>query len=123
MATRIRTRGTLPTVGAIVDKLGLDKHGRVQRFLTSEVHRRMIKYMPYLTGTTASKLTRVISDTEIETAAPYARKLYTGKGIKHYTKTWHPLAGSHWAERMAQAEGDAIAADVQKLVDMERGGQ
>lgn len=67
-----------PTQQIIAD-LGLNKNGDAQRYLTAEVMRRMVKYMPYRTGTTATKLTFMRSTTEIETAAPYARMLYNGK--------------------------------------------
>lgn len=67
-----------PTQRIIAD-LGLHRDGDTQRYWTSEVMRRMVRYMPYRTGTTATKLTFMRSSTEIEVAAPYARMLYRGK--------------------------------------------
>ena len=67
-----------PTQRIIAD-LGLNKDGDTQRYWTSEVMRRMVRYMPYRTGTTATKLTFIRSSTEIEVAAPHARMLYKGK--------------------------------------------
>ena len=64
----------------IVDRLGLAGDGDAQRWWTHEVHRRMLRYMPYRTGTTSGRLTYQRSPTQLETAAPYARMLYYGIG-------------------------------------------
>lgn len=60
-------------------ELGVDRNGDVQAQWTNDVMRRMVRYMPYRTGTTATKLMFMRSTTEIEVAAPYARMLYHGK--------------------------------------------
>lgn len=60
-------------------QLGIDKDGRAQRFHTSNVLRRMQKYMPMQTGMFASKQTVVSSSTTITTTAPQAYYLYYGK--------------------------------------------
>jgi hypothetical protein len=122
---RIKIRKALPTVDQIVRRYGLDEHGDAQRFLNDEVYRRMLRYMPHRTGVTETKLTKVISDTEIETAAVYARYLWygvsrSGKPL-NYTKTFNPLAGERWALRMADDELDAIAHDLQAFIDRKAG--
>lgn len=89
---------------------------------------------------------RIKSPTEIEVVADYAHAMYEGKvwvdpvtgkagfltpngwrsrrGPKvqsnrdyDYDKTKNPQAGPKWDKRLMAAEGDAIAADVQRYVD------
>lgn len=66
---------------AILRDKGFLPGGDVQRFFTAEVLRRIVRYMPYRTGTTI-KLTVAASPAErryIVTDAPYAKFLYYGK--------------------------------------------
>ena len=109
----------------IVDRLGLAGDGDAQRWWTHEVHRRMLRYMPYRTGTTSGRLTYQRSPTQLETAAPYARMLYngvapSGKAIK-YTKEHNPEAGPFWDRRLMAAEGKQMAKDLQRYVKYRRG--
>lgn len=60
---------------------GLNKNGDVQRFHTSNIMRRMQKYMPYLTG---ASIKLMIKQTSLDTGQivlqePQARYLYYGK--------------------------------------------
>lgn len=109
----------------IILRLGLDQSGDAQRYWTHEVRRRMTKYMPYRTGTTATKLTQERSATEIETAAPYGRKLYYGVKADGqpmvFTKSHNPEAGPFWDRRLVAAEGDQMVADFQAYIDKRRG--
>lgn len=110
----------------IILRLGLDQSGDAQRYWTHEVHRRMLKYMPYRTGTTATKLTRERSATEIETAAPYGRKLYYGVKADGqpmtFTRSHNPEAGPYWDRRLVEAEGDQMVADLQAYIDRRKKG-
>lgn len=108
----------------IIIRLGLNQSGDAQRYWTHEVHRRMLKYMPYRTGTTSTKLTRERSPTEIETAAPYARKLYYGVKADGqpmtFTRSHNPQAGPHWDRRLVAAEGGQMVADLQAYIDRKK---
>lgn len=121
--------------GEIIRRKGLDKDGRAQRFHTSNVLRRIAKYMPYRTGATI-KLTIAQTDLSkpyIVTDTPYAKYLYYGKAMagrapKHvtdhdlnYTRTKNQRAGPYWDRALKAAEGDAIAADLQRYIN--RGGK
>lgn len=75
----IDVRTNLKPVQRMIVDLGLHKDGDAQKHWTMDVMRRMVRYMPYRTGTMATKLTFMRSSTEIETAAPGARMLYHGK--------------------------------------------
>ena len=120
-------------VGAILARLGIDKNGRVQRFLTETVNRRITRYMPFRTGVLATKLKFVSSPTEITVNGPYARYQYYGKVMVgrppkqvtdidlNYDKTKHPNAGPFWDRRMMAAEKDVIVREVQAYV--KRGGK
>lgn len=66
-------------VNTILTRLGVDKTGDVQRFVTETVNRRITRYMPFRSGALATKLKFVKSATEIEVLGPYARVTYYGK--------------------------------------------
>lgn len=69
------------SVPKILKDKGLNETGDVQQFHTANVLRRIIKYMPYLTGMLI-KLTiaqTVISRPEIVTDAPEGQYLFRGK--------------------------------------------
>lgn len=117
MWVKVNTKRT----NAIIERLGVGQRGRVQLYLTHEVRRRMTQYMPYRTGTLASKLTYVSSPTAIVVNAPYARYLYygvsqSGKPL-NYTKTHNPKAGPYWDRTLIADEGKAIAHAVQNYVN------
>lgn len=113
---------------AITKRLGIDRNGDVQRFVTHAVNRRITRYMPYRTGTLATKLKMVTGPTEIIVLGPYARYQYYGKVMVgpapktvtdkdlQYTKSKNPLAGPFWDRRMMAAEGAQIREDIQNYV-------
>lgn len=79
MSTSVKVE--MKPFGKILVRLGVDKTGDVQRFVTNTVNRRITRYMPFRTGTLATKLKFIKSPTEIEVTAPYARYLYYGKAM------------------------------------------
>ena len=106
----------------ILRRHGLDSAGSAQRFHTANVLRRIQKYMPYRTGATI-KLTVAqtdVTEPEIVTEAPYARRLFHGKSRGgrpiRYTKTKNPHAGPRWDKAVSAAEGAAMAADLQRYL-------
>jgi len=109
-----------------IKSLGVDKTGDVQAYLTSEIRRRMMRYMPYRTGTLSGKLTFISSPASITVNAPYARYLYYGKSASgndlHYTTDFNPMAGPFWDETMLDHEGEAIAQNVTEYIKR-KGGQ
>lgn len=66
-------------VNAILARLGVDKNGDVQKFVTMIVNKRITRYMPCRTGVLSTKLKYIKSPTEIEVLGPYARYQYNGK--------------------------------------------
>lgn len=111
-----------PQASEIIKDLGLDERGDAQFFHTKNVLRRIKKYMPYRTGATI-KLTEAQTDPrvpEIVTEEPQAVHLYEGVSRSgkplNYTKTKNPLAGGHWDRALVAAEGDAMAADLEKFI-------
>ncbi len=81
--------------GEIIAKRGLQKGGRVQKFVDSEVMRCMEPYMPKQTGTMIDSMiiaTRIGSG-EVVVNTPYARKV-SRKARKN------GLRGSRFFERM-----------------------
>ena len=127
MSTRIKVE--MKPVNTILAKLGVNKTGDVQAFVTSTVNRRLTKYMPFRSGALATKLKFVKSPTEIEVLGPYARYQYYGKVMVgkapktvtdrdlKYDKTKNPQAGPYWDRRMMAAEKGQIVAEVQAYVN------
>lgn len=66
----------------VMRDLGVDSTGRVQEFLTARVLLRMRRYMPWLSGTTATGLTTMQTPSMIVVNAPYARYLYMGSKMR-----------------------------------------
>lgn len=66
----------------IMRGLGVNTTGRVQQFLTSRVLFHMRRYMPWLSGTTATGLTTQTGPASIAVNAPYARYLYMGSKMR-----------------------------------------
>lgn len=79
---RISVDARISPPEAIMRGLGVNDTGRVQEFLTARVLMRMRRYMPWLSGTTASALTTQTSPTTITVNAPYARYLYMGSKVR-----------------------------------------
>lgn len=75
----IRIKVNMEPVNVILIRLGIDKNGDVQKFLTNTINRRMTRYMPYRTSALSTKLKYVKSPTEIEVRGPYALYQYFGK--------------------------------------------
>lgn len=112
---------------------GLDRSGNVQRFWTSNVLRRIQRYMPYRTGETI-KLTIAQTNTnvpEIVTDTPNARYLFYGYAMEgrapkrvtarplKYTKTNNPNAGPRWDKAVVAAEGSVMRRELQDYIDRE----
>lgn len=115
---RMVMKTRMPQVSAVVARLGLDEHGKVQKAVTQEVFGRIKKYMPRKSGTLQDAKTRIESDTRITVEGPYARAQFFGvrrDGTTFdYDTRENPQAGPHWDRRLAAAEGRAIAAKVER---------
>ena len=102
MATKIKLQ--LDPADKILLKRGLNKNGRGQRFLTHEVRRLSDPYVPFLNGKLSEEVTE--SPGSITYNVPYARRQYYENEGKNRSK--HPLAGSHWTERMWADRGKEV---------------
>lgn len=115
MLVRVSKRFAPPE--QVMARLGVDARGRVQQFATDRILFRMRRYMPWLTGLTATSLTQATSPTTITVSAPYAQRLYNGVSASgaplNYTKATNPMAGPHWDRTLMQYEGAAIAEEVE----------
>lgn len=131
----VRVRLEIKPVNQILKAKGLAATGDVQRFHTQNVLRRIVRYMPYRTGTTI-KLTIAqtsINRPEIVTDVPYGKYLFYGKAMEgkapkkvterelRYTKTKNPKAGPRWDRAVSAAEGSAMAADLQRYINRKAG--
>lgn len=123
----------------IVVNLGLDKNGRVQKYVTNTCARYMDKYVPY--GQGLLRKTILLNEPDAVTyVQKYAHYLYkgilyvdpeTGSSFAKYGVTKVPTdrqlkyhtagTGSYWDKKMMSAEGDKMISEVQKYID--RGGK
>ena len=108
---------------------GLDEHGSIQKSIDNEVLKRCSKYLPFETGALMDMgiMGTVIGSGDVAWLGVKPRYLYHGKVMvgpapkkvtnKDLTYNGAPLRGSHWFERMKEAEGQEIVKGVQNLVD------
>ena len=104
MASNVKVE--LKPTKQILRERGLDDGGEVQKYVDSEVIRRMSPFTPKMDGTlidSADKLTTIGSG-EVKqggSLAPYGKKWY-------YTEakfTGAPMRGTYWFERMKNSGG------------------
>lgn len=98
----------------IIKKRGIDKGGRVQQFIDSEVLRRCQPYVPMDSGELIRSGIREtqIGSGEVIYDTPYARRWYY-RGAQFNEA---PKRGTYWFERMKNDGGkEAILAGVRKI--------
>ena len=114
----LKVKARIPQVSAVMQRLGVDEGGAVQEAVTSEVFKRIKKYMPRRSGQLADAKTHREGRTLIKVDGPYARAQFFG--VKRdgtpfdYDTSANPNAGPHWDRRLASAEGRAIAAEAER---------
>lgn len=106
-------RAELPDAYEALRKLGADKDGAVQDFVTDEAMRNIPDFMPRDKGKLIGGITKR-NRSSFRVISPYARFLFFGKTAKgaqvDYSRQKNPQGGPHWDRRMAAARGKAIAA-------------
>lgn len=75
----VKVKVQMRPVSTILTRLGVDKNGDVQKFVTHTINRRITRYMPYSSSALSTKLKFVKSPTEIEVLGPHAAYQYFGK--------------------------------------------
>lgn len=130
MAPEVKVTVTGKSIEQLLYEKGLTVNGSVQSFHTNNVLRRMVRYMPYLSGALIKQtiIQTDVNSTQIVTEASQAKYLYYGKVMEgkapkkrternlEYTKLKNPLAGPYWDRRLMAAEGDALRSDLQKYI-------
>lgn len=121
------------TPDQIIKLKGLDSGGDVQKFHTNNVARRMMKYMPYRSGTLMKIMMLGAGYNKIKVDAPYAKYQYYGKVMVgkppkvatdrdlQYDKTKNPLAGPFWDRRLVANEKAVMQRELQAYVDRKAG--
>ena len=134
----------LKPVSVIKSDLGIQEGGPVHNYFTGLCEKAMDKYVPMgSTGNLSATVTHTTD--EIIYSVPYAHYMYEGrvmgpnipvfdkngnivrwwsKGPKYYTgkdieynTDRHPLATSHWAEKMWSAEKEDIEKELQYFMN------
>lgn len=103
--------------------LGVDRRGAVQDFVTNDILKRIIPYIPKRTGDLRSDAQKD-SSTAISVKSRYARVQFFGVTKDGRPFNYSPLggakAGSHWDRRLIANEGKAIVADANRFVRSRR---
>lgn len=89
-----------------LNKRGLNKGGKVQQFIDSEVIRKMDPYTPFRDGVLKNSPSRqsTIGSGKIVQQTPYARRWY----YTHANFSGAPMRGMKWFERMKQSHKSDI---------------
>lgn len=104
-------RFTMNATDEIIRERGLNRGGRVQKYIDSECIRRMAKYTPKNTGTLirSATLHTTVGSGEIRQKTPYAKSQYyynSGNGRQGTNRGGE--RGRLWFERMKTAHRDEI---------------
>lgn len=144
MSTTVEVK--VKPVAQILKDHGLEKNGRVQRYWTSIVSRRITRYMPFKSGVLATKL-KLQTASKITVLGPYARYQYegramvnakTGKGpafirgvgyrykkgtvlkatsrTLNYDTTKNPDAGPLWDKRLIASEQNDMIDEMKRYI-------
>ncbi len=93
----------------IIKERGLEKDGKAQKFLDTEVLRLADPYVPMLTGTLKKGMGTVVGAGEIVYNTPYAKRQYyanAGRGLQG--NAGGGLRGKLWIPRMIADKGTAL---------------
>lgn len=90
------------------------KFTRAQMFVDSEVLRLSSPYVPLRTGTLqhSGQLGTQLGQGEVNWIAPYASRQYYSTAD---SRSYDPMRGGHWFERMKADHGKSILAGAKKL--------
>ena len=98
----------------VAQKLGVDRDGPVQNYLTDLFMQNLRDFMPRESGLLVSRMSKPYS-TKVRVDGPYARFLFFGlkkDGTPVQYDNNNPQGTSHWDRRMAAARGASIAGQV-----------
>ena len=103
----------LDSISKIKSRLGVEKRGKVQKFVDTTIAKGMDKYVPFREGALKSSvMTSSFGSGILVYDTPYAkRRFYEGK---EPTETGR---GKLWAERYTKREMNNLIIRVQKYVD------
>ena len=120
---------------------GLDKDGRVVRFIRDEADRLMLPYIPDGAGGMLAKNKTYPNNHSIKYVSPYAhyqytgklmlaknrsswakkgeKKYYSGKSLKYHTSG----TGAHWDKLMLQRNKNTLVKDVENYIKSGQGNK
>ena len=129
----------LKSTDELLKERGLQEMGKVQKFVDSEVIKKMAPYTPMLSGVLEKSpiLSTVIGSGNVEQNVPHGRFQYYGKLMVSsvtgsawarsgeskvltdtdlvYNTSRHPLAGKMWFERMKADKKEEILKGARKI--------
>ena len=114
-------KAELPDAYEVAKKLGVDKDGDVQNFVTDEIMRNLPDFMPRDSGKLINSM-RKRHKSAIRIETPYARFLFFGKTASgapvDYSAQNNPQGGPNWDRRMVAARGSVIASRVKQFAKL-----
>ena len=134
MASGFTVKIKMNSTNKIIKDHGLDKNGRVIRFIRDEADRLMMPYIPGGAGGQLAKLKTYPSNHEIKYTSPYSHYQYVGKAMvaengsawakkgekKHYSgkklKYHTSGTGAKWDKLMMQRKKNDLVRDVENYI-------
>ncbi len=113
MSFKIDTSFKIKSTPEIIRELGLQKSGKVQRYIDTAVVRYCDKYVPMRTGTLKKALGTVYGSGKVRYNTPYAKNnYYFNKGRGMGGTAYGGFRGRKWFERMKAAMGKVLAESI-----------
>lgn len=116
----------LPPESKVHSILGVNATGDVQKFVTNDIFRRLLPYIPKKTGK-LREAAQIKNSRLIEVNSPYAKRQFfgvrkDGSPYNYNLATGGAKAGNHWDRRLVADEGKAIVADANRYVRSKKHG-
>lgn len=116
MTFNVNTSFKIKPTPQIIKELGLQKGGKVQRFIDTEVVRLCDKYTPMRTGMLKKAIGTVFGSGKVKYHTPYAAiNYYFNQGKGKGGTAYGGFRGRLWFERMKAAMGDALAESIKRV--------
>lgn len=106
---------SLPTKTDIINSFGLGPGGSTQKFMSNEILKLSIPYIPMVDGFLMNSATIASDGTYIMFDMPYAKRLWYGE-LFNFTTTFHPLASAKWVEKAVTIHRDSLITAVNNFI-------
>lgn len=119
MTFNVNTSFKIKPTPRIIQELGLQNGGKIQRVIDTEVVRLCDKYTPWRDGDLKKALGTVFGSGKVKYNVPYAKvNYYFNQGKGKGGTAYGGFRGRLWLERMKAAKGETLAKSIKRLTDV-----